>query len=59
MAGDLDRESRHELLTIIDEESDRLNRLVSEAVETAQLDAQQIQMHFAPVGLLEVVMQGV
>jgi len=55
--GDLDRESRLELLTIIDEESDRLNRLVSEAVETAQLDAQQIQMHFAPVGLLEVVMQ--
>jgi len=55
--GDLDRESRIELLTIIDEESDRLNRLVSEAVETAQLDAQQIQMHFGAVSLLEVVMQ--
>jgi two-component system sensor histidine kinase KdpD len=53
--AELDRESRIELLTIIDEESDRLNTLVSEAVETAQLDAQQIQMHFAPVSLLEVV----
>jgi len=53
--AELDRESQIELLTIIDEESDRLNTLVSEAVETAQLDAQQIQMHFAPVSLLEVV----
>ena len=34
-----------ELLSIIDEESDRLNRLVSEAVEMSQLDTHQIQMH--------------
>ena len=45
----------HELLTIIDEESDRLNRLVSEAVEMAQLDAQQVQMHFGPVDVLALV----
>jgi two-component system sensor histidine kinase KdpD len=30
---------RHELLTVIDEETDRLNRLVGEAAEMAQLDA--------------------
>jgi two-component system sensor histidine kinase KdpD len=44
-----------ELLTIIDEESDRLNRLVSEAVEMAQLDAQQVQMHFGPVSVRELL----
>jgi two-component system sensor histidine kinase KdpD len=42
-------EHTHELLTIIDEESDRLNQLVSEAVEMAQLDAQQVQLQFKPL----------
>ena len=41
-------EEQHELLTVIDEESDRLNRLVSEAVEMAQLDTQEVHMTFAP-----------
>jgi len=50
-------ESTRELLTIIDEESDRLNRLVSEAVDMAQLDAQQVQMHFAPISVLRLVNQ--
>ncbi len=52
-----EQESTRELLTIIDEESDRLNRLVSEAVEMAQLDAQQVQMHFAAVSVLQLVEQ--
>ena len=55
LSGFVTPENTHELLTIIDEESDRLNRLVSEAVEMAQLDAQQVQMHFAPVNLLQIV----
>jgi len=55
LSGNVEQESSRELLTIIDEESDRLNRLVSEAVEMAQLDAQQIQMHFAPVNVLSVI----
>ncbi len=46
---------RQELLTIIDEEADRLNRLVAEAVEMAQLDAQQVQMHFDPVPVWKLV----
>ncbi len=37
-----------ELLTVIDEESDRLNRLVSQAVEMAQLDTQEVRMSFSP-----------
>ena len=53
--GPVKLEESHELLTIIDEESDRLNRLVSEAVEMAQLDAQQVQMHFAPVDIRTVI----
>ncbi len=50
-------ESSRELLSIIDEECDRLNRLVSEAVEMAQLDTQQIHMHFAPTVLLPLIEQ--
>ena len=57
LAGNVAPDSSHELLNIIDEESDRLNRLVSEAVEMAQLDAQQVQMHFAPVNLLHLMEQ--
>ena len=41
--------SRRELLSIIDEESDRLNRLVSQAVEMARLQAHEVRMNFAPV----------
>jgi two-component system, OmpR family, sensor histidine kinase KdpD len=37
---------RKELLTVIDEESDRLNRLVGEAAEVAQLDSHQLELHF-------------
>jgi len=44
----LSAEERTELLTVIDEESDRLNRLVGEAVEMAQLDAQEVHMTFGP-----------
>ncbi len=47
--AELDAEDRTELLTVIDEESDRLNRLVSEAVEMAQLDAQEVHMTFGPL----------
>jgi two-component system, OmpR family, sensor histidine kinase KdpD len=37
-------DARQELLTIINEETDRLNRLVGEAAEMAQLDAQQVEL---------------
>ncbi len=52
-----EQESSRELLTIIDEECDRLNNLVSEAVEMVQLDAQQIHMHIGPVNLLQMIEQ--
>ncbi len=47
----LDHEQQQELLTVINEESDRLNQLVSEAVEMAQLDTQEVHMTFAPASI--------
>jgi two-component system sensor histidine kinase KdpD len=45
-------EERQELLTVINEESDRLNRLIGEAAEMAQLDANKVEFRFesAPIG---------
>ena len=44
-------EQRQELLTIINEESDRLNRLIGEAAEMAQIDASKVEFHLesAPI----------
>lgn len=44
---DLSAAQRHELLTIINEESDRLNRLVSEAAEMSRLDAGDVELRLA------------
>ena len=44
-------DDQQELLTIIDEEADRLNRLVSQAVEMAQIESQEIHMTFSSVAL--------
>jgi two-component system sensor histidine kinase KdpD len=46
---------RHELLTIINEESDRLNRLVGEAAEMAQLDAGEVELKAEPHPIDHVV----
>lgn len=54
-ANELDAEQRKELLTIIDEEADRLNRLVAQAGEMAQLDAGDFELDRAPHDLREIV----
>jgi len=41
----LDGTQRLELLTVINEESDRMDRLVGEAAEMSQLDAHQVELH--------------
>ncbi len=46
---DMQAETRMELLEVIDEESDRINLLVSRATEMAQLDSQQVHMSFHAV----------
>jgi two-component system, OmpR family, sensor histidine kinase KdpD len=44
----MDDAGRGELLTVIDEETDRLNRLVGEASEMAQLDAGMFKLDLQP-----------
>jgi two-component system, OmpR family, sensor histidine kinase KdpD len=46
---------KRELLTIIDEESDRLNRMVGEASEMARLDAGEVELRFEPLPIEEVI----
>jgi two-component system sensor histidine kinase KdpD len=51
----LDERSRHELLTVIDEESDRLNHLIEQAVEMAQLDANKVHLELKPLAVATLV----
>jgi len=46
---------RHELLTIIDEECDRLNRLVEEAGEMAKLEAGEVELDLEPTTIAGIV----
>ncbi len=48
-------EDQHELLTIIEEETDRLNRLIGQALETAQIETHEVHMAFAPTDLQNVI----
>ena len=48
---------RTELISVVDEEADRLNRLVGQAVEMAQIEAREVQMHFEPVSMGELMQQ--
>ncbi|HXB63215.1 MAG TPA: ATP-binding protein [Acidobacteriaceae bacterium] len=47
LTANLPTDLSRELLTVIDEESDRLNKLVTQAVEMAQLDTQEVRMTFS------------
>jgi len=51
----LDAASRDELLTIINEETDRLDRLVGEAAQMAQLDAHAVELNLRPHHILEAI----
>jgi len=44
-----------ELLTIIDEECDRLNQLVGDAAEMARLDAGEFELHLEPSSMSDIV----
>jgi two-component system sensor histidine kinase KdpD len=52
---ELDESARQELLTIINEESDRLDRLVGEAAQMAQLDAGAPELHLEPHHIREAI----
>jgi two-component system sensor histidine kinase KdpD len=51
----LNKAQRTDLLTVINEESDRLNRLVGEAAEVAQLDSHQLEFHFEPHSIRDAI----
>ena len=51
----LDDLQRQELLTIINEESDRLNRLVGEAAEMARLDAGEVELRIETHPIEDVI----
>src|SRR6202044_642148 len=51
----LSESQKRELLTIINEESDRLNRLVGEAGEMARLDAGEVELHLEPHPIDDVI----
>jgi two-component system sensor histidine kinase KdpD len=51
----LDESGRRDLLTVIDEETDRLNRLVGEASEMAQLDAGMFKLDLHPHAIQEAI----
>jgi two-component system, OmpR family, sensor histidine kinase KdpD len=55
---DIEADSKRELLTIINEEADRLNHLVGEAAEMAQLDAQQVELRREARPVREIVEAG-
>ena len=46
---------QRELLTVIDEEADRLNRLVGEASEMARLDAGEFELEFSAVPIERLI----
>ncbi len=46
---------RHELLTIINEESNRLNSLVGEAAEMAQLEAGEFELDLKPLPVADII----
>lgn len=55
----LDAGQQRELLSVINEEADRLNRLVGEAAEMAQLDSQMVRLERLPHSLRELIESGI
>jgi two-component system sensor histidine kinase KdpD len=51
----LDPAAQRDLLSVIDEETDRLNRLVGEAAEMGQLDAGQFKLDLQPHSIQEAL----
>jgi len=55
----LSSDDRQELMTVINEESDRLNRLVGEAAEVAQLESHEFQLDLQTCRVLDLVHRAV
>jgi two-component system sensor histidine kinase KdpD len=55
LSGGLDGRQQNELLTVINEEADRMNHLVEEATQMARLESQQVELHLAPHDIREAI----
>jgi two-component system sensor histidine kinase KdpD len=54
-SGDATTAKERDLLTVIDEEADRLNKLVGDAAEMSQLDAGEFELNLASCAMDEMV----
>jgi two-component system, OmpR family, sensor histidine kinase KdpD len=52
---DFNMQQRKELLVIIDEECDRINRLIGQTAEMARLEAGDVTLQFAPLTIGELI----
>jgi len=52
---EFDKNERKELLVVIDEECDRITRLIGETNEMARLEAGNVTLHFAPQPIGELI----
>ncbi len=55
----LSADDRRELMTVINEESDRLNRLIGEAAEVAQLESHEFQLDLQECRVIDLVQAAV
>ena len=55
LSGGLDTQQQNELLTVINEESDRMNHLVEEATQMARLESKQVELHLTPHDIREAI----
>jgi two-component system, OmpR family, sensor histidine kinase KdpD len=51
-------DDQRELLTVIDEETDRLNHLIAQSVEMAQLDTHEVHMNLQSISMEDVIQHG-
>lgn len=55
LSGGFEASQQNELLTVIDEESDRMNHLVEEATQLARLETKQVELDLTPHDIEEAI----
>lgn len=58
-SGQISRENTREMLTVIDEECDRLDGLITQAVQMGQLEASGMHMELSPCSVRELLQRAV
>ena len=57
--SDAQNESQHELLTVIDEETDRLSDLVTDAIQMARIEAGKLRLDKKPLAVAQLIEEAV